>query len=214
MSGRKGGLMKLFKSREERRLEREMEIRKGINLIRRNIRDLARNEKAYIEKARKAREIGSAEQLEFLKRTLKQTAGQRRLMERQLLNIETAAQIKNQAEAHAQFARAMDAVSRSISEMFGATDMARTQLNFEKAMARAATLEERMNLFLDLSSRSMFDSEPAGEEIVSDEEIERLIAAPPVARALAREVQEGLAELRRELGKEEEGDEPAPRQVP
>ena len=119
--------MRLFKSREEKRIEREIQIRKGINQIKKNIRDLERNEKEYVHKARRAVELGSGEQVEFLKKTLKRTAGQRRLMERQLLNIETAVQIKNQAEAHAGFAKAMNALARSIRESFGAADMARTQ---------------------------------------------------------------------------------------
>lgn len=206
--------MGLFKSREERRLEREVEVRKGINLIKRNIRDLSRNEKEYLKKARRAQEIGSPEQLEFLKKTLKHTASQRRLMERQLLNIETAAQIKNQAEAHAGFAKAMNAISRSISEMFGSTDMTRTQRDFEMAMSKAQSLEERMELFLDMSSQSMFGYEPSGEEIVTDDEVDRMIAGTAEAGktpALDAEVDRGIQEIRRELGKEKAGDEEPPR---
>ena len=89
--------MGLFKSRDERRIEREIEVRRGINLIRRNIRDLTRSEQDYIKKAQRSLQMGSQEQLKFLKQTIKRTAAQRRAMERQLLNIETAMQIKNQA---------------------------------------------------------------------------------------------------------------------
>jgi hypothetical protein len=205
--------MGLFKSREERRLEREIEVRKGINLIKRNIRELGRNEKEYLNKARRARELNSPEQLAFLKKTLKSTASQRRLLERQLLNIETAAQIKNQAEAHAQFAKSMNAISRSISEMFGSTDMAKTQKEFERAMAKAESLEQRMELFLDMSNQSMFGYEPSGAEIVTDEEIDRMIAEPTAeeaARTVDREVSKGIEEIRGELGKEKAGDEGAP----
>jgi hypothetical protein len=206
--------MRLFKSREEKRIEREIQIRKGINQIKKNIRDLERNEKEYVQKARRAMELGSGEQVEFLKKTLKRTASQRRLMERQLLNIETAVQIKNQAEAHAGFARAMNALARSIRESFGAADMARTQKNFEMAMAQAGTLEEQMELFLDMSSQSMFGYEPSGEEIVTDDEIDRMVASAPGEKSLEkvdRDVSQGLREIHEQLEKEKTGDEPPSR---
>lgn len=200
------GTMGLFKSKEERRIERDMEIRKGLTSVRRNIRSLEKNEKEYIKKAVRAKRIDSPTQLEFLKKTLKKTASQRRLLERQLLNIETAIQIKNQAEAYAQFAKSMNAVSRSISEMFGSTDLAQTQKDFETAMSRAQSMEERMELFLDMSSESMFgfEAESMGD-LVTDEEIDKLIedeAAHVEGEEADSEIDEGLKEIRKELEKD------------
>ncbi|MFQ5653137.1 MAG: hypothetical protein ACE5GW_00215 [Planctomycetota bacterium] len=198
--------MGLFKSRDDRRIEREIEVRKGINLVRRNIRDLEKNERDYLKKARQALQMGSRDQVGFLKMTIKRTASQKRALERQLLNIETALQIKNQAEAHAQFAKAMNAVSRSIGEMFGSTDLTETQREFEKAMVKAQTLEEQMDLFLDMSSSSMFGYEGAGEDLVTDEEIDRMIEDEAVAEEskseLDQAIADGLDEVRKELGKE------------
>lgn len=192
--------MGLFKSKEERRIERDMEIRKGIASIKKNIKDLEKNERDYLKKVRRAKELGSTQQFEFLKGTLKRTAAQRQLMERQLLNIETAQQIKNQAAAHAQFANAMNALSKSISESFGATDFVKTQQEFEKALAKAVTMEERMEMFLEMSSEGMMSSE-AGEELVSDEDIEALINNEKET-SIDKEISKGLAEIEKELGKD------------
>jgi hypothetical protein len=198
--------MALFKSPEDRRIERELSIRKGINSIRRNIRDLERNEKEYLKKARRGLQMGSKDQVQFLKSALKRTAVQKRAMERQLLNIETALQIKNQAEAHAEFATAMNALSRSIGDMFGSTDFSRTQKDFEKAMMQAKTMEERADLFLEMSSQSLFGYEGSGEELVSDAEIDRMIEDEAVAEEskseLDQAIDQGLADVRKELGKE------------
>ena len=197
--------MSLFKSREERRLDREVEIRKGINLIKRNIRELKQNEKEYLEKAKRAKQLGSKDQFGFLKKAVKRAAGQRILMERQLLSIETANQIKNQAEAHSQFAKAMMAVSRSIAEMFGSMDLGKTQAQLEKALAKSETMEERMDIFLDVSSRSLFDWESGEEEVISDSEIDELIdreIAAEESGSVDHEIQEGLDEIQKELGKE------------
>jgi hypothetical protein len=198
--------MGLFKSKEERRIERDMEVRKGISAMKRNIRTLEKNEKGYVKKAMRAKQIGAMDQLDFIKKTLKKTACQRRMLERQLLNIETAAQIKNQAEAHAQFARSMHAVSRSIAEVFGTTNWAETQKDFEKAMAQAESIEQRMEIFLDMSADSMFGYEgAASEDLVSDDEIDRLIEteiAHEEGKTLDKEIDAGLTDLEKELGRE------------
>ena len=198
--------MGLFKSPQDRRIEREIEVRKGINNIKRAIRDLERNEKQYLEKARRAMKMGSKEQVGFLKKTIQRTAHQKRALERQLLTIETAMQIKNQAEAHQQFAKSMNAVSKSIAEAFGSTDLTETQKEFEKAMVKAETLEQQMELFLDMSSSSMFGYEGSSDELVTEEEIDRLIEDEVVAEESTSEldqaIADGLDDVRRELGKE------------
>ncbi len=199
--------MGLFKSHEDRRIEREIEVRKGLNHIKRAIRDLDRNEEDYVKKARRALQMGSDEQYRFLKQTIMRSASQKRALERQLLNIETAMQIKNQAEAHAQFAVSMNAVSKAIAEVFGKTDLMETQKEFEKAMVKAQTLEEQMDLFLDMSSSSMFGYESSGEALVSEEEIDRLIEDEAVQEEstseLDKAIADGLEDVKREQGKED-----------
>ncbi len=168
--------MGLFKSKEERRIERNLQVRKAIAHIRRQIAANKRHEAEYIEKAKRARRLGWNNQYEFLKKAIKKTATIKVRLERQLLALESAVQIKEQAEGHYEFASAMNALSRSIAEVFGATDMAKTQVNFEKAMAKAESLEERMDAFLEMTSESMFDYEGSAEgELVSDADIDRML---------------------------------------
>lgn len=168
--------MGLFKSNEERRLERNMKVRQALSHLRRQVKATEKHQVDFIAKAKHARRIGSATQYEFLKKNIKKSATVRVRLERQLLSLETASQIKDQAEGHAQFASAMNALSKSIAEAFGVADLAKTQVNFEKAMAQASNLEERMDVFLETSSESMFDYEGAGEgDLVTDAEIDKLL---------------------------------------
>ena len=199
--------MALFKSKSTRKMERELAIRRAVNHIKKQVSTLEKNEQGYVEKAKRAFQMGSTAQLEFLKKTLKKTASQRRLMERQLLNIETAVQIKNQAEAHGGFAKAMTALSRSSGDMCAATDMAKTQRQFEAALVKAQTMEEQMDVFLDMSSEAMFGYEPAtaSEELVSDAEIDRMITGEVLqaeGAGLDTEIEAGLKEVENELKKE------------
>ena len=92
--------MGMFKSKEEKRIERDIEVRKGVNSLKRNIRDLAKHEVSYILKAKKAKKIGDQSQYDFLKRQLKKTAAQKRMRERQLLSIETAVQRRYLGETY------------------------------------------------------------------------------------------------------------------
>ena len=196
--------MGLFKSKDERRIERDLEIRKGLASIKRNIKQLEKHEKEYLKKAQRAKQINSGEQLGFLKGTLKRTAAQRRMLERQLLHLETVMQMKNQAESHAQFAQSMGAMSKSIAEAFGAVDFEETQKEFQNALTKAETMEERMELFLDLTASSLGDPVTASEDMVSDEEIDAMIeegAAETEGAGLDEEIARGLGEIEKELGK-------------
>ena len=169
--------MSLFKSKEERRIERNIQVRKAASQIRRQIAANEKHEADYIVKAKRAKKLGWANQYEFLKKAIKKTATVKVQLERQLLALESAILIKEQAEGHAAFAGAMNALSTSIAEVFGATDMARTQVNFEKAMAQSESLEERINAFLETTSESMFRYEGSPEgELVSDGDIEKMLA--------------------------------------
>jgi hypothetical protein len=168
--------MSLFKSKEERRIERNIQVRKAVTQIRRQIASNGKYEAEYIEKAKRARKLGWQNQYDFLKKAIKKTSTIKVRLERQLLALESAVQIKEQAEGHFEFANAMNSLSKSIAEVFGATDMAKTQVNFEKAMSQAESLEERMDTFLEMTSESMFDYEGSSEgELVKDTDIDKML---------------------------------------
>ncbi len=198
--------MGMFKSREEKRIERDIEVRKGVNSLKRNIRDLAKHEASYILKAKKAKKIGDQSQHDFLKRQLKKTAGQRRMRERQLLSIETAVQIKNQAESDADFAKSMGAVAKAVSEVYGSVDFAKTQKNFEKAMMQADTLQQQMEIFLEMTQEHVMAGEVEGEDqIVSDAEIDKMLDEEVVHEeggALDKDIEKGLKDIQDELDRE------------
>ena len=198
--------MGMFKSKEEKRIERDIEVRKGVNSLKRNIRDLAKHESSYILKAKKAKKIGDQSQYDFLKRQLKKTAGQRRMRERQLLSIETAVQIKNQAESDADFAKSMGAVAKAVSEVYGSVDFAKTQKNFEKAMMQADTLQQQMEIFLEMTQEHVMAGEVEGEDaVVSDAEIDKMLDEEVVHEeggSLDKDIEKGLKDIQDELDRE------------
>ena len=181
--------MGLFKSAEERRVERDIKIRQGIRRIEKAVREQGKFADEFIRNAQRARTIGDTGQYNFIRNSLKKTAIVRRALERQLLAVKNALLIQRQAEASADFAQCMGTMATQIGKLFGETDLLKTQADWEKAMVQSQTMEERMSMFLDsIEDIAAQDTEGTGEA-VTDEEIDRMIEA------------EGEAEHQKELGK-------------
>lgn len=198
--------MGIFKSKEERRIARDMEIKKGIQRMKRQVRELNKSEEEWLEKARRAARMGANDQLAFIRKSLKATTAQRRMLERQMLTIEAAYQMKNQAESFAVFAESMGAVSKSINEVYKNTDLESTQRNFEHAMMQAETMGQRMDLFLDMTKDSLFEQDSmTGETLVTDDEIDQMIGVSPTERK-QKSREELDRDIARELGEDIEED--------
>jgi hypothetical protein len=190
--------MALFKSSEERRVEREMKIRQGIRRIERAIREQNKFMDEFVKNGRRARAIGDNKQYAFIRNSLRKTLTIRKVLERQLLAVKNALIIKRQAEASADFTKAMGLMAAEIGKLFGETDLVRTQADWEKAMIQSQTMEERMSMFLDsVEDVAEQDAELGAAESVGDDEIDRLIEAESDAEH-AREMGK-LSELRAEL---------------
>ena len=196
--------MGLFKSKDERRIEREMKIKAGMRSIERAIRQQEKFSEDFIKNARHAKQIGDNGQYLFIRSALKKTAAVKKMLERQLLAIKNAMLISQQAQASAQFAESMNVMAKQIADIFGDMDLTRTQAQWEKAVVQAGSMEERMEIFLD----SMEDAARSGaaatarEELVSDDEIDRMIQAEVLAseRAELGKLDELESEIARELG--------------
>lgn len=190
--------MALFKSSEERRIERDIKIRQGVRRIEKAIREQGKFQDEFIRNAQHAKKIGDNSQYTFIRNSLKKTATIRKMLERQLLAVKNALLIKRQAEASADFASSMGMMATEIGKLFGETDLVKTQADWEKAMVQSQTMEERMDMFLDtIEDVAAQDAEMSKAEVISDEEIDRLIDAE--AEAEHQKELDKLAGLRAEL---------------
>jgi hypothetical protein len=196
--------MGLFKSKDERRIEREMKIKAGMRSIERSIRQQEKFSEDFIKNARHAKQIGDNGQYLFIRSALKKTAAVRKMLERQLLAMKNAMLIQQQAAASQQFAESMNIMAKQIGDIFGEMDLTKTQAQWEKAVNQAGTMEERMELFLD----SMQDAAVSGsasttrEDLVTDEEIDRMINAELIAseKSELSKLDELESEIAKELG--------------
>ena len=194
--------MGLFKSKEERRIEREMKIKGGMRAIEKSIRQQEKFAEDFIKNAQHARKIGDNGQYAFIRSALKKTAAVKKMLERQLLSMKNAMLIQQQAQASQQFAESMNLMAKEISRVFGEMDLTQTQAKWERAVTQAGSLEERMDLFLDSMEQSATSSTPvsAKEDLVTDDEIDRMIQADVLA---AEKTELGkLDQLESEIAKE------------
>src|SRR5205807_7993085 len=132
-----------------------------------------------IANARRAKQIGDEGQYQFIRGALKKTAAVKKMLERQLLAIKNAMLIQQQAAASQQFAESMNLMAREISRVFGEMDLTKTQSQWERALVQAGSMEERMEIFLDSMEQSAIagGTTTAKEELVTDDEIDRMIQA-------------------------------------
>lgn len=191
--------MGLFKSSEERRVERDIKIRQGIRRIEKSIREQGKFQDEFIRNAQHAKKIGDTSQYMFIRNSLKKTATIRKMLERQLLAVKNALLIKRQAEASSDFARSMSIMASEIGKLFGETDLVKTQADWEKAMVQSQTMEERMEMFLDtVEDVAAEDVEMSkADAAITDDEIDRLIEAE--AEAEHQKELDKLSSLKAEL---------------
>src|SRR5204863_5973384 len=107
--------MGLFKSKDERRIEREMKVKAGMRAIERSIRQQEKFAEDFIKNARHAQQIGDKNQYLFIRSALKKTAAVKKMLERQLLAIKNAMLIQQQAASSQQFAESMSVMAKEIS---------------------------------------------------------------------------------------------------
>ena len=121
--------MGLFKSKEERRIEREMKIRSGVRAIEKSIRQQEKFADDFIKNAQHARKIGDDNQYLFIRGALKKTAAVKKMLERQLLSIKNAMLIQQQAAASQQFAESMSLMAQEIGRTFNEMNLTQTQVD-------------------------------------------------------------------------------------
>src|SRR6476660_4170235 len=110
--------MGLFKSKDERRVEREMKIRQGLRSIEKSIRQQEKFSEDFIKNAQHARKIGDEQQYQFIRGALK-----------------NAMLINQQTQASREFATSMNLMAQEIGKVFGELDLTKTQAQWERAVA-------------------------------------------------------------------------------
>ena len=197
----------LFKSRQQRQLERDMAIQGVLDLHKRRIRDLNKHERGYCEKAIRAKRQGDKGNYQKLAKLLVQTMNERRQIESALLMFESLVQTKEKIEGYGQFAKGLQAATKSIASVFKNVDLAKTVNELNISMAKAKGMDRTMSMVLDRISSTAFDVEyEEGQEAVSFKQIDSMITerAQIAEGKVDDKIDEMLGEIESQLKKEQE----------
>lgn len=166
--------MGIFKSKQEKEIEKKMMVKKTINAMNRHINKLEEQKKVYVEAAKRATRLGLTPQVNLAKSGLKMTLAQCKKAQEMLLNFEITSQMKDMSMMTQEFLNGMSSLSKEMIKLTDSKDFVKVQKQFELAMAGVETRTEQMDLFLD-ENQSTFSTASGDTSEVSDAEIDALI---------------------------------------
>lgn len=164
----------LFKSKQEKEIEKKMLVKKTINQMNKHIAKLEDQKKVYLNAAKKAKKQGLDAQYNLAIIGLKMTLAQQKRAQEMLLNFEITSQLKDMTQMTHDFLGGLSILSKEMTKLTSSKDFAKVQQQFELAMEGVQTQTEQMDIYLDMS-QSEFNSNKGDADSISDDEIAALI---------------------------------------
>ena len=139
--------MKLFKSQQEKEMERRMQVRQGRRKVERHIKTQKKQVQRYWELAKRAYNLGNRDMLLKLANLISKTRQDIKRWEERLLYFDMIEAMRDQALAGAEFAKAFQAMSQTILASADPSVLNSIQIELEKSMMVADELEDRLEDF-------------------------------------------------------------------
>ena len=139
--------MKIFKSKQEKEMERRMQVRQGRRKVERHIKTQKKQVQRYWELAKKAYTLGNRDMLMKLVNLISKTRQNIKMWEERMLYFDMIEAMRDQALAGAEFAKAFQAMSDTILASADPAMLNKIQLDLEKSMMVADELEDRLDEF-------------------------------------------------------------------
>lgn len=167
--------MGLFKTKQQKELEKKMVIKRTLTTMKQHINELEKQKAVYIAAAKRAKAQGLSAQYQLAVTGLKMTMKQQKKAQEMLLNFELSTQIKDMTAMTKAFLNGMSILSKEMSRLTDSKEFAKIQMEFEKSMEGVQEQGEQMEVFLD-SNQSNFDSLAEDEtSSTEDKEIAALL---------------------------------------
>ncbi len=158
-------MVRFWKSKEEKEIERKVRMRKAKMALKQYINNLENLKRRIFLQGKEAAKLGDEA---LLKRSaMKYLALEERIKQakRLLLLMEEAEIQRELVKVSANFIQFSKDIVESIAEGPGAEDVAKMQVEFEKAMTKVEGLDEALSTMLDLTSESILTGEFDAESL-------------------------------------------------
>ncbi len=168
--------MALFKSKQQKEIEKKMLIKRTINTMNKQINKLEEQKRVFVEAAKKAKQKDLEAQYNLALSGYKMTVQQQKRAQEMLLNFEITAQMKDVTMMTSEFLKGMSDISKEMSKLADAKEFAKIQAQFEQAMVAVETQTDQMDNFMEMSQETFYNAgkDKSGKEM-SDEDFEKFI---------------------------------------
>ena len=195
---------KLFRTAEEKRqeaeLNRDVQVRMGRARLQRHIQNQKKMALKLLALAKRALALNDEARFRQIGRQLLWTQQDLQRWEQYLLSLELLQARRDQSRASLELLNAIKAMSESMNAMAGSQNVGELQRELEQGLARAANLDERMALMME-----MMDSTLAADTQVDESALDGLQAnlteevVSEETSAFDRNIEEGLQRIRKQL---------------
>jgi len=160
----------LFKSRDERDQDAKIRFRQGKTRIQRFVQQGKSSAERYWQLARQAYRLGDKAQLRQYAASFFRARESVNRWERFLLKMDALEMRRNEVEATSEFVRSMNALTTVIFRNSSPSEIARMQLDVERALEKAEQQEELMNHAMDVTGNGILSTDD-----LTDESLEQLM---------------------------------------
>lgn len=196
--------MGLFKSKQQKEIEKKMLVKRTINTMNKQINRLEEQKRVFVDAAKRAKEKDLDAQYQLALSGYKMTVQQQRRAQEMLLNFEITAQMKDVTMMTSEFLRGMSAISKEMTKLADAKEFAKIQAQFEEAMVAVETQTDQMDNFMEMSQETFYNQglDKNGKQM-SDEEFEKYIMEQVGQDELSNEsIEKEMEDLRKKIESE------------
>lgn len=189
--------------RQTKEIEREVKFKQGLSRVRNYVQKCRQGEKRYWELGKRSLKLGDKQQFENIAKAYLRTGEMITRWERFLVAMETVSLQRDQVKITGEFAKSMSALSNSMMAGANPEDITKIQLELERALTKAHTLDETLTAVMDATSDTIFMSEGLSEESLQQVEAAmRGEAEHEEGEALDDRIATGLRRIEEEMRKE------------
>lgn len=196
--------MGLFKSKQQKEIEKKMLVKRTINTMNKQINRLEEQKKVFVDAAKRAKDKDLEAQYRLALSGYKMTVQQQKRAQEMLLNFEITAQMKDVTMMTSEFLRGMSAISKEMTKLADAKEFAKIQAQFEEAMVAVETQTDQMDNFMEMSQETFYNQgrDKDGKQM-TDEEFEKFIMEQVGQDELSSEsIEKEMEELRKKIEEE------------
>ena len=139
------------------------------------INRLEDQKQVFVDAAKRAKEKDLTAQYNLALSGYKMTVQQQRRAQEMLLNFEITAQMKDVTMMTTEFLRGMSDISKEMTKLANAKELAKIQAQFETAMAAVETQTDQIDNFMEMSQETFYNAGKDKSGKMTDEDFEKFI---------------------------------------